>query len=126
MVRELNPKEAHDAISKAKGAVLLDVRSAPEFASGHPAGALNVPIIHKGMMGMQPNPDFLAVVSAVVPKDKTVFVSCMSGQRSMRACMLMEQNGWKDLTNVRAGWGGARDMSGAVIEPGWQASGLPV
>src|SRR5256885_16718402 len=122
MLRELNPKDAPYAISKAKEAVLHDVRSAPEFASGHPAGALNVPIMHKGPMGMQPNPDFLAVVSAVVPKDKTVFVSCMSGQRSMRACMVMEQNGWKDLTNARAGWGGARGLSGPGPQPARHAS----
>ena len=77
-------------------------------------------------MGMQPNPEFLEVASASVPKDAKVLASCQVGQRSMFACQIMEQAGWKDLTNVRAGFGGLRDMTGNVIEPGWAQLDLPV
>lgn len=124
-MKEVSPKEAHDAFSKDASIVFVDVRSVPEFQEGHPKGALNIPIMNKGWTGMSPNPDFLAVVSAHVPKDKKVLVSCWSGGRSARAAMLMEQNGWKDVTNVRCGFGGARDMGGNVTEPGWAAHGLP-
>ena len=34
-----------------------DLRSEPEFEKGHPAGALNVPISHRGPAGLVPNPD---------------------------------------------------------------------
>ena len=125
-MKEISPKEAHDLVTKEPSTVLVDVRTVQEFTEGHPAGALNVPIMVKGAFGMSPNPEFLSVVSACVPKEKKVLLSCRSGQRSARAAMLMEQNGWKDTTNVRCGFGGAMDMAGNVVEPGWAACGLPV
>ena len=125
-MKEVGPKEAHDAASKDPSVVFVDVRSVGEFQDGHPSGSLNIPFMNKGMMGMSPNPDFLAVITATVPKDKKVLVSCLSGGRSARAGQLMEQNGWKDVTNVRCGFGGARDMGGNITEPGWAACGLPV
>ena len=124
-MKEVSPKEANDAFSKDPSIVFLDVRSVPEFQEGHPKGSLNIPIMNKSWTGMSPNPDFLAVVTANVPKDKKVLVSCMSGNRSARAVMLLEQGGWKDVTNVRCGFGGARDMMGNLTEPGWAALGLP-
>jgi rhodanese-related sulfurtransferase len=126
-MKEIGPKDAHDAVTKDPGIVLLDVRSVPEFQGGHPKGALNIPIMSKGPGGgaMMPNQDFMAVAAAAVPKDKKVLVSCMSGNRSARAVMLLEQGGWKDVTNVRCGFGGARDMMGNLTEPGWAALGLP-
>jgi rhodanese-related sulfurtransferase len=124
-MKELSPKEAHDALTKNKAIVLLDVRSTGEFAQGHPAGALNIPLMDQGPGGMTPNPDFMAVVTAAIPKDRTVLVTCLSGGRSARAGGSMEQAGWKDVTNVRCGWGGAKNMVGQITEPGWKACGLP-
>ncbi len=120
-MKEVSPKEAHEAASKDASIVLIDVRSVGEYQEGHPAGSLNIPFMNKGMMGMSPNPDFLAVMTAAVPKDKKVLLSCLSGGRSAKAGMMMEQNGWKDVTNVRCGWGGSRDTG----EPGWSGLGLP-
>lgn len=125
-MKEVSPKEAYDAVTKDPSVILVDVRTVGEFQDGHPVGSLNVPFMHKGMMlGMQPNPDFLAVMEAVIPKGTKVLLSCMSGGRSARAGQLLEQNGWKDVTNVRCGWGGARDAGGNVTEPGWVDCGLP-
>jgi rhodanese-related sulfurtransferase len=123
-VKEITAKDAHETLAKDTSIVFVDVRSTQEYQGGHPAGSLNVPIMNKGMMGMSPNPEFLAVITAAVPKDKKVFLSCMSGNRSARAGMLMEQNGWKDVTNVTSGWGGRRDMGGNLLEPGWAELGL--
>jgi rhodanese-related sulfurtransferase len=125
-MKEVSPKEANDLLAKDTSAVLVDVRTVQEFQEGHPAKSLNVPIMVKGAFGMSPNPEFLAVISAAVPKGKKVFLSCRSGQRSARAAMIMEQNGWTDTTNVRCGFGGATDMAGNIVEPGWAACGLPV
>ena len=47
---------------QGQGYAYLDVRSVPEFAQGHPAGAYNVPIIHMGPAGNQPNARFLEVI----------------------------------------------------------------
>jgi rhodanese-related sulfurtransferase len=48
------------------------------------------------------------------------------GGRSQRACEILEQAGYSDLTNIRGGFGGARDASGAVVVTGWRDAGLPV
>jgi rhodanese-related sulfurtransferase len=50
----------------------------------------------------------------------------MAGGRSQRACEILEGAGFSDLTNVRGGFGGARDQSGQVVVPGWRDAGLPV
>jgi rhodanese-related sulfurtransferase len=50
----------------------------------------------------------------------------LSGGRSQRAAEILEQEGYEDLTNVRGGFGGARDQSGKVVVPGWRDAGLPV
>ncbi|MBI3725216.1 rhodanese-like domain-containing protein [bacterium] len=125
MIGEVSPKDA-SAIFDEGGAILLDVRTAEEFANGHPAGSWNIPVMSAGPRGMQPNPDFLAVVQAAVPKDRKVLVSCMSGQRSMRACQIMAESGYQDLANVSSGYGGKRDMFGRTTEPGWLALNLPI
>ncbi len=126
-IKQQKPAEAHDTISKNPGAIYLDVRTEGEFAQGHPAGALNVPVVFiKGPGNMQLNDDFAAVVEKVLPKNAKLIVGCLSGGRSQRACEILEENGYIDLTNVVGGFGGQRDASGAIIVKGWRDEGLPV
>jgi rhodanese-related sulfurtransferase len=121
------PPEAFETLQQNSEAIYLDVRSESEFAQGHPAGAINVPVVFiKGPGQMEPNPDFLTVVEKVLPKGAKLIVGCLSGGRSMRACQMMEDAGYADLTNVVGGFGGQRDQSGAVVVTGWRDSGLPV
>ena len=56
--------------------ILLDVRTAEEFAEGHIEGALNID---------QAQRDFIELVKAALPTDKTVAVYCRSGRRSANA-----------------------------------------
>jgi len=109
-----------------EGWTYLDVRSEPEFQEGHPAGALNIPLMHAGPVGLVPNPDFLRVVEAVISKDTKLVCGCRSGGRSMQAAQLLERVGYQHVVDQRAGFGGARDQAGRVIEPGWAAEKLPV
>ena len=39
---------------------------------------------------------------------------------------MLEAAGYTDLTNVRGGFGGARDAAGQVVIAGWRDAGLPV
>ncbi|HYR79405.1 MAG TPA: hypothetical protein VEO55_05330, partial [Candidatus Dormibacteraeota bacterium] len=48
------------------------------------------------------------------------------GGRSQRACEMLEEAGYTDLTNVVGGFGGQRDASGQVVVVGWRDAGLPV
>jgi rhodanese-related sulfurtransferase len=126
-INQAEPPQAHETLTKNPGAVYLDVRTADEFAQGHPEGAINIPVVFiKGPGQMEPNPDFVTVAVKVLPKDTKLVVGCMAGGRSQRACEMLEEAGYADLTNVRGGFGGARDASGKVVVTGWRDAGLPV
>lgn len=124
-IRRVSPEEAKELMDK-EGYVYVDVRSVPEYEQGHPAGAYNVPVAQPGPGGMVPNPDFLRVMESNFAKDAKLVLGCMSGNRSMRAAGILEQAGYTNLVDQRAGWGGVRDAFGRVIEPGWSSKGLPV
>ncbi|HKV56106.1 MAG TPA: rhodanese-like domain-containing protein [Candidatus Binataceae bacterium] len=126
-IKQVEPPQAHDILKADPNAVYLDVRTEDEFAQGHPAGAINVPVLFlKPGSPPQPNDDFLGVAEKVLPRDRKLVVGCMAGGRSQRACEILEQAGYSDLTNVRGGFGGARDANGTVVVPGWRDAGLPV
>jgi rhodanese-related sulfurtransferase len=126
-IKQQKPSDAHETIVKNPGAVYLDVRTEGEFAQGHAEGAINVPVVFiKGPGNMQLNDDFAVVVEKVLPKDAKLIVGCQAGGRSQRACEILEEAGYSDLTNVVGGFGGQRDQSGAVIAKGWRDEGLPV
>ncbi|HXN85079.1 MAG TPA: rhodanese-like domain-containing protein [Candidatus Binataceae bacterium] len=126
-IKQQKPADAHDTLTKNPGAIYLDVRTEGEFAQGHPSGAINVPVVFiKGPGNMQLNDDFTTVAEKVLPKNAKLIVGCQAGGRSQRACEILEEAGYTDLTNVVGGFGGQRDQSGAVIAKGWRDEGLPV
>ena len=127
-IRETTPPQAYETLRADPAAVYLDVRTEAEFEAGHPAGAHNVPVVFFDPATRQPtpNPDFVATVERTIPHTAKLLVGCQSGGRSARACELLAQAGFTDLTNVRGGFGGAHDQSGRVVVPGWREAGLPV
>jgi len=100
----------------------IDVRTEEEFATGHPAGAVNIPVAAPnpatGQMAI--NPQFLAVVGAHFPPDAPLIVGCGSGMRSQRAAEMLAAAGFSNVVNMQGGFGGAPDQAG------WADSGLPV
>ncbi len=127
-IRQIDALQAKERLDSGDGSIYLDVRSEPEFENGHVPGALNIPLMHLDPVTrqMSPNPDFLDVVKAVLPPDARLIVGCMSGARSQKACELMAQAGYAELSNVRGGFGGAKDPIGRLVQPGWMQHGLPV
>jgi rhodanese-related sulfurtransferase len=126
-IKQVEPPQAHEILQTNPNALYVDVRTEEEFAQGHPAGAINIPVVFlKPGAAPQPNDSFLEVAQKALPKDKKLVVGCMAGGRSQRACEILEEAGYFDLTNVRGGFGGARDASGAIVVVGWRDAGLPV
>lgn len=126
-IPQTTPPEAYALLQERPDAVYLDVRTAPEFEAGHAPGARHVPVMFLVPgAAPRPNPDFVAAVAALVPRPTTLLVGCQSGVRSQRACELLRDAGFTAVTNVRGGFGGARDQTGRVIIPGWREAGLPV
>lgn len=122
-VKRVSAQEASELIDE-QGYVYLDVRSIPEFDSGHPPGSYNIPLMHATPSGMRPNGDFMAVVAAVFPKDSKLVIGCRSGNRSLRAAQALLASGYEHVVDQRAGISGARDAFGQVLEAGWQDAGL--
>lgn len=70
--------------------LIIDVREPYEYATGHVAGALNIP------------PDRLmqgATELNGVAKDTPIIVYCRSGSRSNVAMNILHQMGYTDITN---------------------------
>ena len=72
-VKDITPQQAHETLSADKSVVYIDVRTAQEFANGHPAGAVNIPVAFADpARGMVLNPDFVSVVEKNFAKDKQI------------------------------------------------------
>lgn len=107
------------------GGALVDVRSTAEYNAGHPAGAVNVPLMEpdEDTGQMASNPDFVRVMQANFDAAQPLMLTCQSGIRSVRAAQMLEAFGFADLTNVLGGFGGSRQAGG---DKGWTAHELPV
>lgn len=71
----------------ADGALLIDVRTSGEFASGHAQGSINIPL------------DQLGNQLATMDKDRPVVTVCASGMRSGSAANLLRRNGFREVYN---------------------------
>jgi len=113
---------------ESDGYVYIDVRSEPEFDQGHPAPAVNIPLLRADEQTgqMTPNPDFIRVVQANFPEDAQLFMGCRSGQRSAHAVQLLQSAGYQTVVNMRCGFSGETTPFGQVLNPGWEEVGLPV
>ena len=123
-MKHVSVTEAHQL--QSGGSTYVDVRSTGEFAAGHPEGAVNVPLLEPDDRGqMAQNPDFLRVMKSAFPTGAPLLIGCQAGMRSLKASQMLETFVFTYITNVRGGFGGARDQSGAVLEPGWSTANLP-
>jgi rhodanese-related sulfurtransferase len=100
---DLNPVE-FQAKSQEADVILLDVRTAGEYSTGHIKGALNIDV--EGMT-------FEGEIKQL-DKTKTYAIYCQSGRRSRIAAEKMTKEGFTKLFNLDQGIGS------------WQSAGLPV
>ena len=122
-IKSVTPEEAAELMSQ--GHVYVDVRSEPEFEAGHPEGALNVPLLNAGPVGLVPNPEFQTVMEAAFGKDEPLIIGCKAGGRSKRASELLAQAGFSKLSDQVAGFDAGKDAFGRAT-PGWSRTALPV
>lgn len=100
---DLNPTD-FQAKTQEAGVVLLDVRTAGEYATGHIEGAINIDV--EGMTFEEE--------IANLDKAKTYAIYCQSGRRSRIAVAAMSKAGFTKLFNLDQGIGS------------WISAGLPV
>lgn len=80
-------------LMKKENTVVLDVRTAEEFSSGHIPGAINLDVKQE---------DFRKMVSEL-DKNKTYLIYCRSGKRSAKALNIMDSIGYPQLLHLRRG-----------------------
>ncbi|NWF53734.1 MAG: MBL fold metallo-hydrolase [Syntrophaceae bacterium] len=90
-VPQIAAQELAAVLAKDSKSVVLDVRGKLEFETLHLNGAVNIAA-----------PD-LRKRHGEVPKDRPVYVICNSGHRSSLACSILQQKGFKNVTNVAGG-----------------------
>jgi rhodanese-related sulfurtransferase len=124
----INPEQAKKILDTDSAAVYIDVRTEGEFVNGHVPKALNIPVVlpDPATRQMRPNPEFVSVVSSHFSKDKRIIVGCQMGGRSQFAAQVLDQEGFKSVSNMQGGFGGAKDPMGRVVAPGWAQMGYPV
>ena len=73
------------------GECIIDIREKGEYAEGHLKGVPNIPLSE------------LRERINEIPKDRTVYLQCRSGQRSYNACLLLQNLGYTNVVNVTGG-----------------------
>lgn len=84
-------EEFKGELEKTNG-ILIDVRTAGEFASGTVSGAKNIDVM---------SPNFKSAINKL-DKNREYFLFCRSGNRSAQACDLMSKEGFK-VHNLKGG-----------------------
>jgi len=97
---QLNSPEVKEVLKKNKSIVILDVRTAEEFAAGHLKGAQNIDIRQQ---------DAYSKLDKLNPKT-TYLVYCRTNHRSGLAVEYMMQKGFKNVYQMMDGF------------PGWAAN----
>jgi rhodanese-related sulfurtransferase len=88
----LNASEFDEKISEPD-VILLDVRTVAEFNQSHVPSAINLDVLED---------DFISLVSEL-DKSKSYAVYCRSGKRSVDACEVMTEIGFKSIYNLNGG-----------------------
>lgn len=91
-VPNLTAAEAVTLINRSN-ALVLDVRDAAEFASGHIAEAMHIPLA-----------DLPArIVELKKYQNKTILVNCQRGMRSAKACDILRKAEFTQVNNLHGG-----------------------
>lgn len=92
---DVNVADFAAGLDTTSNALLLDVRTDAEFASGHLKGATQIDFYRD---------DFEEAIAAL-DKNQPVYVYCRSGNRSGKAAKQMKAMGFKEVYNLEGGIG---------------------
>ena len=97
---QISQEKAAELMSTEENYIILDVRTAGEFADGHITGAVNIP-----------NESIGPEVSSLLPdKDQLILVYCRSGNRSKQASQKLSDLGYTQVME----FGGINTWTGSI------------
>jgi hydroxyacylglutathione hydrolase len=91
-IQSITADELAEIIKKDKATTILDVRKQSEYGSEHIEGAENAPL------------DFINDSMLNVDKNKTCYVHCAGGYRSMIFASVLRARGYDNLIDVKGGF----------------------
>ena len=103
-ITKLAPQAFIDQAKADTTSILLDVRTAKEYAEGHLANARQLDYL---------NTEAFDAGIKQLDKSRTYYIYCRSGRRSHGACQKMKKQGFK-----------VYDMEGGILN--WTKLGMPV
>ena len=106
LIIDIEPDELALDIAHDEHLVVVDVRKETEFANGHVAGAVNMPLDEMTDAGR----------IAMLPEDANLYVHCAGGYRSVIAASLIKRQGIHNLRNVLGGWNIIKEQPGIEVE----------
>ena len=98
--QRVSSDEAAKMMAAEQGYLIVDVRTAKEYADGHIPHAINIPMDQFGEDPPQQLPD----------RSQTIFVYCVKGIRSMNVANRLAHMGYKNIVEM----GGIQDWHGAI------------
>ena len=125
---DISPTEAHHRLQNNRAAVLIDVRTQPEWVFvGVPAVERLIRLSLQVFPSMQVNPGFVSEIEQMeLSKDTEILCICRSGARSAAAASALTAAGYTNAWNVAEGFEGDKDPDGhRGTIGGWKAAGLP-
>ena len=129
---DLTPQEAWDLLAQNKNALLVDVRTLPEWQFiGLPkladVGKKPLCLSWKYYPTFETNPQFISQLSAEVQdKETPLLFLCRSGGRSLDAAIAATEAGYTTAYNISGGFEGDPDANGhRGTKGGWKAAQLP-
>jgi rhodanese-related sulfurtransferase len=126
--RRITVPEAREILERDPKAIYLDVRTEEEFADGHPARALNIPVglANPATGSLEPNADFSRVSAAVLPRDTPILVGCRTAPRAEIAAQMLAAEGFADVRVVIGGYAGMTGPAGNRMAVGWVQTDYPI
>ncbi len=96
-VQRVSVSELAEIVAKEPETAVFDVRKGSEYLSEHYAKASSAPLdtVNESMLE--------------IPRDKTVYIHCAGGYRSMIFASILRARGYDNLIDVREGFKGLKD-----------------
>ena len=125
---DIPPTEVHARLKANPQAVLIDVRTQPEWTFvGVPQVERLIRLSWQVYPVMDVNANFAKDVDAAgLSKDTEIFCICRSGARSASAATALTKAGYANCWNVAEGFEGDKNAEGHRSHVnGWKHAGLP-
>ena len=104
-MKNLSQEEWKERVSKDKNAIIIDTRTPEECAFGIVENAIMIDFLQ---------PDFFLQEIKKLDKTKTYYIYCRSGNRSGKACVMMENLGFNESFNLI---GGMNEWNANKVKP---------